>query len=116
LPSGRVGFSIDNKTELASGTHFPLRKKRDFPNSLEDLVAANPQLADEPLGKFLYPSYGVISVLRPKSRAETQDSGGGTIEQVFRWSERRLDCSEIAKPYPQYIPLIDVGPLAEMPK
>jgi len=70
----RIRFWVKNETNLASGTRNP----GVFEGvSLEEIMA-NPDLA----------SLDIVSVLKPKTRAETVDpEGGGTMYQIFLWYE-----------------------------
>jgi hypothetical protein len=92
LMSDRIGFTVRNETNLASGSHFRDRFEPEYYRSLEELVSDKPYLKKQPLRKVLN-EWPVISVLSAKTRKQTQGSeGGGTMWQTFTWSERRLIC------------------------
>ncbi len=114
--SGRVQYRIDNKTDLSSGTHVPLRfppaGEENEPLSLETVLLAKPEFRHVSFIEMMV-NYRddrgnpVVSILRPLTRDETGGAGGGTMRQVFTWSEVDLGC-RILLPYPYYLPLLDI--------
>jgi len=107
--SDRVKFVIVNRTERASGSHFPGRFPPEYTEYLETLAAENPELRSEAAIPFII-SNPVISVLAPKSRGETIDpEGGGTTWQTFTWTERYLGCNNLWHlPPPIVLPFLDI--------
>lgn len=104
----RLHFTVENQTDLASGTHLPLRfPDAGYTQSLEALVAREPQLADVFLLELVQSSrYSIISILEAKSREETRESldeGGGNLQQTFTWSEPYLSNFDELPPWPGYV-------------
>jgi len=95
----RVNFFISNKMNLASGTHF---RGRFLPKqiSVEDLITNdNTGTVAHMLLKDVFDTHqDVMSILTPKRRDQTNGSGGGTTHQIFKWSERLIECSDLT-PY-----------------
>lgn len=109
----RVHFTVENQTDLASGTHLPLRfPDAGYTESLETLVAQEPQLADAYLLELVQSdSYPIISVLEAKSRQETRedaDEGGGNFRQTFTWSEPYLANFDDLPTWPDYVRQLDI--------
>jgi hypothetical protein len=109
----RLHFTVENQTDLASGTHLPLRfPDAGYTQSLEGLVAEKPQLADAFLMELLQSNrYPIISVLEAKSRDETREAvaeGGGNLRQTFTWSEPYLTGIEALPPWPDYVRQLDI--------
>ncbi len=116
--SSRIKISIDNRTDMASGTHFPFRfppkGEDEFPLSLEQVVQARHDLANR-LASDLIMNYRdvdgrrIISVLRPLTRHQTMGGiGGGLMSQFFTWTESNLSCEIQQLPWPVYLPLLHI--------
>jgi hypothetical protein len=111
--SGRVEFQIDNRTDLASGTHIPLRyppdDERENPYSLEQFIQEHPNMENEGVLEVLMDYPEIVSILDPRTRQETGFlMGGGNMYQTFKWSEQHLDCGLQKLPWPVYLPLLDI--------
>ena len=107
----RLHFTIENQTDLASGTHLPLRfPDAGYTQSLEALVAQEPHLADAFLLELVQSNrYPIISVLEAKDRQETAEAeGGGNFRQTFTWSEPYLPEFEMLPPWPGYVSQLDI--------
>jgi len=109
----RVEFQIDNRTDLASGTHIPLRyppyEERDNPYSLEQYIHEYPEMENEGVLDVLMDHPEIVSILEPKTRQETGFlMGGGNMYQTFKWSERQLSCGLQKLPWPVYLLFIDI--------
>ena len=109
----RLHFTIENQTDLASGTHVPLRfPDAGYTHSLEALVAQEPHLADAFLLELVQSNrYPIISILEAKSRQETRDAadeGGGNMQQTFTWSEPYLSDFEELPPWPDYVRQLEI--------
>lgn len=109
----RLYFTIENRTDLASGTHLPLRfPDAGYTASLEMLVAQEPQLADAYLLELVQSNkFPIISVLEAKSRQETRDEvdeGGGNLHQTFTWSEPYLTNFDDLPTWPDYVRQLDI--------
>jgi len=101
---GKLKFVITNRTDRSSGSHIPGRFPPEYNWYLDTLVQQSPELASAPAIPFIL-AYSVVSVLSPKSRAETVDpEGGGTMWQTFTWEERYpvLGCSGLM-PWPNVL-------------
>jgi len=122
--SNRVGFRVDNRTDLESGTHIAGRFPGDkYGGSVEELLAngdiTGSTLLTEAINKEVN-GKKVVSILRFQTRQQTSDPlGGGGMEQTYTWTEDRNDCfwwldythyitssttvhSESIKPWPDY--------------
>jgi hypothetical protein len=111
--SDRVKFQIDNRTDLASGTHIPLRyppdDERDNPYSLEQFIQEHPEMENEEVLDILIGRPEIVSILRRRDRSATGLlMGGGDMRQTFNWSEKHLDCGLEKLPWPVYLPLLDI--------
>lgn len=109
----RLYYTVENQTDLASGTHLPLRfPDAGYTQSLETLVAQEPQLADAFLLELIQSNrYPLISLLQAKSRQETREAsaeGGGNFRQTFTWSEPYLPGFEELPPWPDYVRQLDI--------
>lgn len=109
----RVRFTVANQTDLASGTHLPLRfPDAGYTQSLETLLAQEPQLEDAFLLEVVQSNrYPIISILEAKTREETRDAvaeGGGNFEQTFTWTEPYLAEFEALPPWPGYLQQLDI--------
>lgn len=93
LPSGRIGFRIDNDTSLESASHFRGRYPQEgYILSVEEVIERNQGLRSEPQ-RTVVSRYPVVSILRPLRRSETHGAeGDGLMWQTYTWSERWLDC------------------------
>jgi RHS repeat-associated protein len=113
LSSGRVDFQINNRTDLASGTHIPLRyppdNQRNNPLSLEMVIQEHPEMENMGVMEVFINHPEIVSILAPRSRSETGLlMGGGNMYQTFKWSERLLDCGLQKLPWPVYQSLLDI--------
>ena len=111
--SGRVEFQIDNRTDLASGTHIPLRyppyDERENPYSLEQFIQEHPEMENEGVLDVLMDHTEIVSILEPRTRQETGFlMGGGNMYQTFKWSEQHLDCGLQKLPWPVYLLFLDI--------
>lgn len=92
---GRANFFIYNRTDLASGSHFAGRyESQGYRQSVEELINKDTSLKQVPL-KQIWDNpqqYKVVSILQAKHRNETGGMGGGTMHQLFTWSEDATDC------------------------
>ena len=107
--SGTIKFVVTNQTDLESGTRIPpILGGVDLSNakqglSIEEIIRDNPLLFNESLSTLIE-QYPVISVLDPKSRAETSfGGGGGTMQQTFTWYEKYDECTIEQYPWPVYL-------------
>jgi RHS repeat-associated protein len=95
----RIGFRIDNRTDLESGTHiagrFPGEK---YGGSIEELLASGDINGGDLLFNVINQNFNgkkVVSILRARSRPETafeRPLGGGNFEQTYTWTEQRNNC------------------------
>jgi RHS repeat-associated protein len=118
MNSGRIKIIIDNRSDLASGTHFPLRYPPEgegtTPLSLEKVIRENPSLANNEAWYVIInyrDSAGrpIVSILPPLSRSQTPNGmGGGIMRQVFTWTENDLSCEIQKLPWPIYLPLLNI--------
>ncbi|MBE0411756.1 MAG: RHS repeat-associated core domain-containing protein, partial [Anaerolineales bacterium] len=109
LPSDRIGIYVHNRTDLSSGTHFPMRYEPEYRSSVEDIISKFPHLKKEQL-QTIVNQYPVISILNDRTRSETQGMrGGGNMDQVFVWSEKRLNCTTKKLPWPVYLLFTEYG-------
>jgi RHS repeat-associated protein len=117
LSNDRVGFRIDNDTTMESGTHIRGRYKDEgFTGSVEEYIFENPSKANEPLSKVINES-DVISILPPRSRANTTGSnGGGDMYQTFTWSEKYDECIKQLMPWHIVEVLLDIQPWQDFRK
>ena len=111
--SGRVEFQIDNRTDLASGTHIPPRyppyDERENPYSLEQFIQEHPEMENEGVLDVLMDHTEIVSILEPRTRQETGFfMGGGNMYQTFKWSEQHLDCGLQKLPWPIYLLFLDI--------
>lgn len=109
LGNGRVGFRIDNDTTLSSGSHFAGRfEDEGYGGSVEELIDRNPNIASELLENVIKNSR-MISILRNRTRSDTQGSfGGGTMYQTFAWTEKHDECLPDLLPWQVYRYLLDI--------
>jgi hypothetical protein len=96
--NGRVQFFVYNRTDLASASHIKNRfESGGYDMSVEELLELDPGLGSRPLAEVVNdPSNQVISILKRRKRGETEGWGGGTMHQIFNWSERKIDCLGIS--------------------
>ena len=94
LPGDKVGFRIDNNTNLESGTHVAGRYPKDgFINSVEELLDKGDINGDDLLYDVINSPYRVLSILEPRTRDDTPNPlGGGTLYQTYTWTEKRDPC------------------------
>jgi len=118
----RVGFRIDNRTDLESGTHHPGRYPgEEFSGSVEELLAigevTGSTLLTEAFNKEV-DGKRALSILRFRTRAETtmeRPLGGGGLIQTYTWTEKRNECFWWMEFLP-YIPTKAVmGPILPWP-
>ena len=100
--SNKVGFRIQNVTDLASGSRIPPILGGVDPNVRRDWTSVEKVLEEHP---FLWPAplmtivdfFPVLSILEPKTREETGGflglEGGGEMKQVFVWQEQYFACA-----------------------
>ena len=100
-----VGFRIDNRTDLGSGTHIPFRfEGGEFGGSVEELLD-NGDISDwTPLNLVvnrIYHGKKVVTILKPRDRSETgewtnfgisRNLGGGNLVQTYTWKEKQDPC------------------------
>jgi RHS repeat-associated protein len=89
----KVGFRIDNRTDLESGTHIAGRfPGGGYHGSVEELLARGEIKGGDLLFDVIHRN-NVISILQIRTRQETSNPlGGGNLEQVYTWTEERNDC------------------------
>ncbi len=110
-----VGFRIDNRTDLESGSHIAFRFPDDvsgnsiFRGSVEDLVSSKQITGREPILDVMNQNYGgkkVVSILNPLRRGETgwytsslgiHELGGANLTQTFVWMERYDPCDPLSR-------------------
>ncbi len=116
---GRVKITIDNRTDLASGTHFPgvfpPEGEGAFPLSLEKVIREGPPELAHMQAWDLILNYRdpegrrIVSVLPPLTRSQTMGGmGGGAMSEVFTWTEANLSCEIQKLPWPFYLPLLNI--------
>jgi RHS repeat-associated protein len=106
---GGVRFVVRNRTDLASGTHWPGRfppaGEEQNPLSLERLIDEHPELANHSDWDLLYHyrdanGNPIVAILNPKRREQTEGyQGGGRMQQTFTWTEE-YDCNLANIPWP----------------
>jgi RHS repeat-associated protein len=95
LPGDKVGFRIDNSTDLASGTHIVGRFDDNYHGSVEELIHDGVIDENKPLSDVVR-EHNVISILSARTRDETSDPlGGGNLYQTYTWIEKRSACPEL---------------------
>jgi hypothetical protein len=111
----RIRIQVDNRTDLASGTHFigrfPPEGQEATPYSLQDYIRDNPDEANKSAAWIVNTHPEIVSILQPLRRSQTGPGfGGGNFEQTFTWTERDLGCWA-ALPWPIYIywPGLEIG-------
>lgn len=113
LPSDRIGIYIHNTTDLSSGTHFPGRSAVEYNKTLEEILHDHPYLKEEPLSMVVN-QYPVISILSARTREQTKGTtGGGNMDQIILWSEKKLTCTAQKLPWPVYLFFTDYGPWSD---
>lgn len=104
-----VGFRIDNRTDLESGTHVAGRFPGiDYGGSVEDLLERNLIRGDDTLVNVLYREFNgrkVVSILSLRTREDTgtwtdtngitHQLGGGNLVQTYVWKEERNPCNAL---------------------
>jgi RHS repeat-associated protein len=104
---GSVGFRVDNRTDLESGTHIAGRfPGTEYGGSVEELIEQGIIRGDERLVDVINQPFNngekVVSILRERTRRETGEwtdflgfshqLGGGNLSQTFIWKENRDLC------------------------
>ncbi len=115
-PEGdRLRYTVTNQTDLASGTHIPLRfPDAGYTATVESLVEEDPLLAQAYIGEVIVSErYPIVALLDPKTRAQTADEageGGGVFVQTFTWTEARIPTGEdgALPPWPEYTSKLDL--------
>jgi hypothetical protein len=110
-----VGFRIDNRTDLESGSHIAFRYTGDvsgnmtFGGSVEDLISSRQIRQDESVLDVMNRVYGgkkVVSILSPLDRTKTgwytgslgtHELGGGNLIQTFAWMEPYDPCDQLSR-------------------
>jgi hypothetical protein len=105
-----VGFRIDNRTDLDSGTHIALRfPEGGFEGSVEELIANHQITGNEPIMQVMNAYNGgkkVISILDALDRNETgwytsslgaHELGGGNLVQTYVWMEKYDPCDPLSR-------------------
>jgi len=101
-----LGFRIDNRTDLESGTHIAFRFPGGlYEGSIEELIANGEIQGSESLLTVANRSYNgkrVVSILRARDRdvtvpwesawGTTYQLGGGNLVQTYYWLEERNPC------------------------
>jgi hypothetical protein len=111
----RIRIQVDNRTDLASGTHFigrfPPPGQERTPYSLQDYIRENPNEANQSAAWIINRHPEIVSILKPLRRSQTGPGmGGGNFEQTFTWTERDIGCwAELPWPIYIYYPGLDIG-------
>jgi len=105
-----VGFRIDNRTDLESGTHIALRfPGGTYGGSVEELLESKQISGTDPILEVLntkYRSRYVVSILRARdindtgwytSSLGTHELGGGNLVQTYAWMEKYDSCDPLSK-------------------
>ena len=110
-----VGFRVDNRTDLDSGTHIAFRYSGDtlsgstVGGSVEDLIANKQIDGNRPILEVMNTSYGnryVVSILNSESSTDTgwytsslgtHELGGGNLIQTYVWLEKYDPCDPLSK-------------------
>jgi len=117
-PAGqnRIQFQVDNRTDMASGTHFvgrfPPEGQEDFPLTLERFIQSNPDKANSNALQLIMSNKEIVAILSPQDRTGTiPGMGGGNFRQTFTWTEDNVGCY-IHLPWPTYLmyPGLNIGP------
>jgi hypothetical protein len=102
-----VGFRVDNRTDLESGSHIAGRfPGPDYGGSVEDLIEQGLIRGDEQLVDVVNQPFNqgkkVVSILALRTRQKTgawtdllgftHQLGGGNLSQTFVWKEKRDLC------------------------
>jgi hypothetical protein len=104
-----VGFRIDNRTDLESGTHIAFRfPGAEYWGSVENLILFNQITGNEPILDVMNMTFGnkkVVSILNPMHRSETgrytsslgsHELGGGNLTQTYVWMEKFDPCDPLS--------------------
>jgi RHS repeat-associated protein len=120
-----LGFRIDNRTDLESGTHIALRfRGEEFGGSVEELILNSEIKGNELLITVTNRPFNggkVVSILQPRDRANTgeweggllgsHELGGGNLVQTYSWLERRDPCPiPSILIYPLYLSDLEIHP------
>jgi RHS repeat-associated protein len=111
--NNRVRFHVENRTDLASGTHFigrfPPEGQEENPLSLEKFIAGNSVLQNQSAASVLSDE-SIVSVLKPQRRDETTNGmGGGNLYQTYSWTEDNLQFCNTFLLWPFYLDQINIG-------
>jgi hypothetical protein len=111
ISGDRSKFTVHNRTDLSSGTHFlsrfPPEEERTNPLSLEKVIDEDTSLANQPAAWVLR-NKDIVSVLKVQRRDQTFNGmGGGILDQTFVWTERNL--CDLYLVWPQYLRFLDIG-------
>ncbi|MBU1661251.1 MAG: RHS repeat-associated core domain-containing protein [Chloroflexi bacterium] len=96
-----VGFRIDNRTDLSSGSHYAGHFPKKYENSVEGLFERGEITGLESLySLYKDERLGLLSILKPRTRGQTQvyrdvtgfQLGGGIMDQTYVWKEKRDSC------------------------
>jgi len=106
----RVRFIVENRTDLASGTHFlgrfPPWEQRENPLSLEQVIDEDSSLENQP-AVWVLRNTVIVSVLKAQRRTETASGmGGGNLWQTFVWTEKNL--CDLYLIWPQYLDFLEI--------
>ena len=102
-----LGFRIDNRTDLESGSHISFRfPGPSFGGSVEELILNDEIDGSQSLASVVHQSFGgkeVVSILRARERTKTgawetgsgvtHQLGGGNLVQTYYWLEERDPCA-----------------------
>lgn len=108
----RIRIQVDNRTDLASGTHFigrtPPPGQASNPYSLENYIQEHPDQADSASWWLINNNDKIISILSPETRADTGPGmGGGNLYETFTWTESK--CWPRILPWPFYLWFLNIG-------
>ena len=106
-----VGFRIDNRTDLESGSHVAFRyPESGFGGSVEGLILNGQITGNESILQVLNTAYDgkyPVSILNPLDQTETgfytsatlgtHRLGGGNFQQTFVWMEMYDPCDPISR-------------------
>jgi hypothetical protein len=109
----RIRFTVHNRTDLASGTHFigrfPPPGEELFPLSLEKYILQHPDQGASNAAWIIANNASIVSILSPRDRSETNSGlGGGNFQQSFYWTENNIDCW-LKLPWPIYLKFLEIG-------
>jgi hypothetical protein len=106
-----VGFRIDNRTDLESGSHIAGRFPPEFSGSVEDLIEHG-EISGNTLLFSVFRTKDVVSILKRRSHGQTGEFtdmwgnthqlGGANFSQTYVWKEKRDPCQ------PSFWPSLDL--------